>query len=41
MFDITSKSWKINTNDPMGLLLVCYQNCIGTISVIPIDKENN
>lgn len=40
LLDIASKNWKINTNDRMGLLLACCQNCIGAVSVIPIPEEN-
>lgn len=40
LLDIASKSWKINRNDRMGLLLACCQNCIGAVSVIPITVEN-
>lgn len=37
LLDIASKSWKINPNDRMGLLLACCQNCIGAVSVHPIE----
>ena len=40
LLDIASKSWKINPNDRMGLLLACCRNCIGAISVIPILDED-
>ena len=40
LLDIASKSWKINPNDRMGLLLACCQNCVGAVSVIPISEEN-
>lgn len=40
LLDIASKSWKINPNDRMGLLLACCQNCIGAVSVIPISEED-
>ena len=40
LLNIASKSWKINTNDRMGLLLACCQNCIGAVSVEPIIEEN-
>lgn len=40
LLDIASKSWKINPNDRMGLLLACCQNCIGAVSVQPIEEEN-
>jgi serine/threonine-protein kinase HipA len=40
LLDIASKSWKINLNDRMGLLLACCQNCIGAVSVQPIEEED-
>ena len=39
LLDIASKSWKINKNDRMGLLLACCQNCIGAVSVVSITDE--
>jgi len=35
LLNIASKSWKINPNDRMGLLLACCKNCIGAVSVEP------
>ena len=40
LLDIASKSWKINRNDRMGLLMACCQNCIGAVSIKPILDEN-
>lgn len=40
LLDIASKSWKINPDDRMGLLLTCCQNCIGAVSVVPISNED-
>lgn len=40
LLEIASESWKINRNDRMGLLLACCRNCIGAVSVIPINNEN-
>ncbi len=40
LLDIASKSWKINQNDRMGLLLACCKNCIGAVSVIPIQEND-
>ena len=40
LLEIASKSWKINRNDRMGLLLACCHNCIGAVSVKPITKED-
>ena len=39
LLEIASKTWKINTNDRMGLLLKCCSNCIGAVSVIPNDSK--
>lgn len=36
LLEIASKSWKINRNDRMGLLLACCRNCIGAVGVEPI-----
>lgn len=38
LLDIASKNWKINPGDRMGLLLACCKNCIGAVSVIPINN---
>ena len=38
LLEVASKSWKINPNDRMGLLLACCQNCIGAVSVEPIPE---
>lgn len=40
LLDIASKSWKINPNDRMGLLLACCQNSIGAVSVVPIPDQD-
>lgn len=39
LLDIASKSWKINPNDRMGLLLACCRDCIGAVSVVPLDED--
>lgn len=41
LLEIASKSWKLNQNDRMGLLLACCKNCIGAVSVIPITNESD
>jgi len=40
LLDIAITSWKINTNDRMGLLLACCRNCIGAVGVVPMEEEN-
>lgn len=37
LLDIASENWKINKNDRMGLLLACCKNCIGAVSVQPLN----
>jgi len=40
LLEIASRSWKINQNDRMGLLLACCKNCIGAVSIIPIQEND-
>ncbi len=39
LLEIATQNWKINRNDRMGLLLACCRNCIGAVSVIPIEEK--
>lgn len=39
LLDIAEKNWKINRNDRMSLLLACCKDCIGSVSVMTITKE--
>lgn len=39
LLNIAEKSWKINQRDRMSLLLACCKDCIGAVSVIPIEME--
>lgn len=41
LLDIASDNWKINKNDRMGLLLACCKNCIGSVSVEPLDLSTD
>ena len=38
LLDIAEKSWKIDRRDRMSLLLACCRDCIGAVSVIPINN---
>ena len=40
LLDVAVKNWKLNPNDRMGLLLSCCQNCIGAVSVVPINTDS-
>lgn len=39
LLEIASASWKIDPRDRMSLLLACCKDCIGNISVKPLDDE--
>ena len=39
LLEVAIKSWKIDPGDRMGLLLACCQDCIGAVSVEPINDE--
>ncbi len=38
LLDIAEKNWKIDDRDRMSLLLACCKDCIGTVSVQPIEE---
>jgi len=37
LLDITVKNWKVNPRDRMGLLLIACKDCIGAVSIEPIN----
>jgi serine/threonine-protein kinase HipA len=39
MLNIAERNWKINRRDRMGLLLTCCRDCIGNVSIVPINSE--
>lgn len=39
LLDIAEKSWKLNPQDRMGLLLSCCRKCIGAVSVVEVTDE--
>ena len=39
LLDIASSSWKIDPRDRMSLLMACCKDCVGNISVKPLDYE--
>ncbi len=39
LLDIAERSWKIDRRDRMALLLSCCKDCIGAVSVVPINEE--
>lgn len=41
LLNIAQNSWKINQRDRMSLLLACCKDCIGAVSIVPEQMENN
>lgn len=39
LLNIVEKNWKLNSNDRMELLLTACRDCVGAISVIPLEEE--
>lgn len=38
LLDIAERNWKLNGRDRFALLLACCKDCIGAVSVIPINE---
>lgn len=41
LLDIASESWKIDKRDRMLLLQSCCKDCIGDLSVLPMEDNEN
>ncbi len=41
LLDITIKNWKVNPNDRMELLLMACKDCIGAVSIEPIETKED
>lgn len=39
LLDVAEKNWKLNPRDRMGLLLACCKDCIGAVSVHPLNEK--
>ena len=39
LLDIAEKNWKLNPRDRMGLLLACCKDCIGAVSIYPLNED--
>ena len=39
LLDIAEQSWKISSRDRFSLLLACCKDCIGNVSVIPMEES--
>lgn len=41
LLDIAERNWKLNVRDRMGLLLKTCHDCIGAVSIVPIEERTN
>jgi serine/threonine-protein kinase HipA len=41
LLDIAERNWKLDARDRMSLLMACCKDCIGAVSIHPVDKEEN
>lgn len=39
LLDVATRNWKLDPRNRMGLLLACCRDCIGALSVIPLESE--
>ncbi len=39
LLSVAENNWKISERDRMSLLLACCKDCIGAVSVVPMEKE--
>src|SRR6187401_209144 len=39
LLNIAEKNWKLNPRDRMGLLMACCKDCIGAVSVYPVNED--
>lgn len=39
LLDIAEQSWKISARDRFSLLLACCKDCIGNVSVMPLERK--
>ena len=39
LLEVAEQNWKLNQRDRMGLLLACCRDCIGAVSIV--DAQNN
>lgn len=39
LLEVAEKNWKLNARDRMGLLLACCRDCIGAVSIHPLETN--
>jgi serine/threonine-protein kinase HipA len=41
LLDVAGRNWKIDLRDRMSLLMACCKDCIGAVSVVPLENETS
>ncbi|RLD61156.1 MAG: phosphatidylinositol kinase [Bacteroidetes bacterium] len=41
LLNIAERNWKLDSRDRMGLLLTTCYDCVGAVSIIPFENEDN
>ncbi|MCW3789691.1 HipA N-terminal domain-containing protein [Plebeiibacterium sediminum] len=41
LLDVAVDNWKLKANDRMGLLLACCKDCIGAVSILPLNANDH
>lgn len=39
LLDVAVQTWKLDPRDRMGLLMTCCKDCIGAVSIVPVENE--
>lgn len=39
LLEVAEKNWKLSARDRMGLLLACCRDCIGAVSIHPLETD--
>ena len=40
LLEVAERNWKLQTRDRMGLLLACCRDCIGSVSIQPLETDD-
>ena len=40
LLEVAERNWKLQERDRMGLLLACCRDCIGAVSIYPVETDD-
>jgi serine/threonine-protein kinase HipA len=41
LLEVAERNWKLHERDRMGLLLACCRDCIGAVSIYPLETNDD